>query len=397
MNQSITNFLSYGLFNLPWWGYIVFTLAITHITILSVTIFLHRHQAHRGLDLHPIMSHFFRLWIWLTTGMVTKEWTAIHRKHHAFSDRVGDPHSPQVFGLKTILRSGVELYQEEARNPETMKKYGGGTPDDWLERNLYAKHSKLGVSIMLVTDIILFGPIGLSIWALQMIWIPLFAAGIINGVGHFFGYRNFPVADKSTNIIPWGIFIGGEELHNNHHTFGTSAKFSYKWYEFDYGWMWIKILSVFRLAKVKKKIPTLTIAKTPKLIPDNVTLEAIISNRYHLAMRYAKAMKQDCKLELAKLQGALRRKLSWGKMKVLLSKDEDMLTHEEKGLIVEIKASSPLLKNAFNLRSELAKLWMRSTLTREELLNFLQNWCSVAEASGIIRLENFSAKLRAAC
>src|SRR5262245_25747095 len=222
-----------GLLDLPWWGYVVAALVLTQITIASVTIYLHRHQAHRALDLHPVVSHFFRFWLWLTTGMVTKEWAAVHRKHHAKCETAEDPHSPVTRGISKVLLEGAELYRAEAMNSETLEKYGHGTPDDWLERNLYAKHSVIGVSIMLLTDVALFGVIGVTVWAIQMMWIPVLAAGVINGLGHYFGYRNYDCNDAATNVLPIGILIGGEELHNNHHTFATSAKLSSKWYEFD--------------------------------------------------------------------------------------------------------------------------------------------------------------------
>ena len=248
MNSDFLSLVSQGLLPLPWWGYVVLALALTHVTIAAVTIFLHRSQAHRGLDLHPIVSHFFRFWLWLTTGMVTKEWVAIHRKHHAKCETEDDPHSPQTRGIKTVLLTGSELYRTEAKNQETMEKYGAGTPDDWLERNVYTRFSWEGVGLMLVINVLLFGPIGMSIWAIQMMWIPVTAAGIINGLGHFWGYRNFSTEDASTNIIPWGIIIGGEELHNNHHAYGTSAKLSSQWYEFDLGWAYIRGLEALGLA-----------------------------------------------------------------------------------------------------------------------------------------------------
>lgn len=394
-HQHIINALEHGLVNLPWWGYIVFTAIMTHITIICTTIYLHRHQAHRALDLHPIISHFFRFWLWLTTGIVTKEWAAIHRKHHAFADVKGDPHSPHVFGIKKVLREGYELYRAEAENEETLKKYGSGTPNDWMERNVYTKYDRLGIKIMFATNLILFGPIGLSIWAVQMVFIPITAAGIINGIGHYFGYRNFSCTDKSRNILPWGILIGGEELHNNHHAFGVSAKLSCKWYEFDYGWMWIKILSVFGLAKVKRTIPVL--GTTAKTNPDYATLDAIIRNRYNIAVLYAMVLKHECKLELSKIQANMKNKLSLRKIKKLLVKDEDMLTTEEKGLIVQLIANSQVLKHAFNLRFELTRLWERSTLSKEELLQTLQNWCKRAEESGINTLQTFSLRLKTAC
>src|SRR4051812_41802329 len=244
-----------GIYDLPWWGYVVYTLVVTHITIAAVTIYLHRHQAHRALDLHPLPSHFFRFWLWLTTGMVTKEWAAIHRKHHAKCETPDDPHSPQVYGISKVMWGGAELYRKESVNKETLDRYGHGTPDDWIERNLYSRYTVVGISLMLVANFVLFGFIGVTIWAVQMMWIPLTAAGVINGIGHFWGYRNFQPADASRNIVPWGILIGGEELHNNHHAYGTSARLSNRWYEFDIGWLYIRCLQMMGLAEVKKIAP----------------------------------------------------------------------------------------------------------------------------------------------
>ena len=239
-----------GVFDLPWWGYVLVALALTHVTIVSVTIFLHRHQAHRALDLHPLASHFFRLWLWLTTGMVTREWAAVHRKHHAKCDTPDDPHSPQVYGINRVLWLGVFLYVKEARKPETLERYGHGTPDDWLERNLYARFQVVGIVLMGAADVVLFGVVpGGLILLTQVAWIPFWAAGVINGVGHYWGYRNWPTPDWSTNIVPWGVLIGGEELHNNHHAFPTSAKLSYKWFEFDVGWLYIVVLDALGLAR----------------------------------------------------------------------------------------------------------------------------------------------------
>src|SRR5690625_2726705 len=255
--NTFTQFMANGLLDWSWWQVALAALALTHVTIIAVTIFLHRSQAHRGLDLHPAVMHFFRFWLWLTTGMVTKEWVAIHRKHHARVEREGDPHSPVVFGLGMVFFRGAELYRNEAKNPETLKRFGHGTPDDWIERNLYAKHNLLGILIMLGIDLALFGALGLTVWAIQMAWIPFWAAGVVNGVGHALGYRNFASPDTSTNIVPWGIIIGGEELHNNHHVYGTSAKFSSRWFEFDLCWCYIQVLRFFKLAKVKKVAPKL--------------------------------------------------------------------------------------------------------------------------------------------
>ncbi len=393
--MSFISFIEHGLIALPWWGYILYGFIVTHITILAITIFLHRHQAHRALELHPIISHFFRFWLWMTTGMVTKEWAAIHRKHHAFSDKEGDPHSPLVFGLKKVLSEGAELYQKESKNLETLKKYGYGTPNDWLENNVYSKHSKLGVSLMLIINVTLFGPLGLSIWAVQMMWTPINAAGIINGIGHFWGYRNFHNTDNSRNIIPWGILIGGEELHNNHHTFATSAKLSSKWYEFDLGWTWIKLFSYLGLAKIKKTIPVLSTTKTPKAMPDDQTLDAIVSNRYNLIVRYIKILKHDCKKELKTLKLNLRDSINWAKLKNILAKDHEHLTLEEKTILQKISEHSQILNKIVIMRADLTTLWQRSSLTKEELIVALQNWCKRAEASGIKKLQYFSVRLRA--
>ncbi len=275
-----------GLIDLPWWGYIVVALLLTHITIASVTIFLHRHQAHRALDLHPIVSHFFRFWLWLTTGMVTREWAAIHRKHHAKVETPEDPHSPQQWGIKKILWDGTSLYRAEAKNQETVAKYGHGTPDDWLERHVYTPHQSMGIVLMLVLNLVLFGPIGLSIWAVQMGWIPFFAAGVINGIGHYWGYRNYEVPDASRNIVPWGIVIGGEELHNNHHTFPSSAKLSSKRWEFDIGWLYIRLLEHIGAARVKKIPPELTLDATKEQI-DLETVKAVVTACFQVMVHFA--------------------------------------------------------------------------------------------------------------
>ena len=249
--KELISFGAGGLLQASWWQVVIYTLVVTHITIVAVTIFLHRCQAHRGLDLHPGVMHFFRFWLWITTGMVTKEWVAIHRKHHARCEREGDPHSPMMYGINKVLFSGAELYRHESKNAETLSKFGHGTPDDWLERNVYTKFSARGILLMLIIDVSLFGAMGLTVWAIQMAWIPFWAAGVVNGVSHWWGYRNTDTKDTSRNIIPWAVWIGGEELHNNHHADGANAKFSQRWYEFDLGWMYICILRFFRLATVR--------------------------------------------------------------------------------------------------------------------------------------------------
>src|ERR1700704_2749634 len=286
-----------GLLDLPWWGYVVAALALTHVTIAGVTIYLHRCQAHRALELHPVVSHFFRFWLWLTTGMVTKNWAAIHRKHHARCETEEDPHSPQVVGIEKVLWEGAELYRKEARNAETMDKYGRGTPDDWIERHLYTKHDRIGIGSLVVLNFVLFGFAGVAIWAVQMLWIPLFAAGVINGIGHYWGYRIFQPEDASTNIVPWGILIGGEELHNNHHAYASSARFSNRWYEFDIGWFYIRALEILGLAQVKKVAPTLKL-DTAKTRCDLATVQAVITHRYDVLAKYAKSLRHTCAEEI---------------------------------------------------------------------------------------------------
>ncbi len=383
-----------GMIDLPWWGYIVVALVLTHITIASVTIFLHRHQAHRALDLHPIPSHFFRFWLWLTTGIVTKEWAAIHRKHHAKCETVEDPHSPVVMGIGKVLREGAELYQKEAKNLETLDKYGHGTPDDWLERNVYGSHKVPGIALMLAINIVLFGPLGLTIWAVQMAWIPVNAAGIINGLGHHWGYRNFACADASTNIIPWGIFIGGEELHNNHHAYASSAKLSNKWYEFDIGWLYIRTLSIFKLAHVKKLAPKVRLVKVKKTLCDLETLQAVIVNRYEITARYAKLLKKTYAAEMAISKSHALSKFDMAHIKHWLHLDKNELTTHQSTKLNSAIEASPTLHLTYHLHQELATIWQRSTDTKEQLLKQLNDWCHRAENSGIAAVQQFSQRLR---
>ena len=393
--DGLIQFLAYGVTGATWWQTMIVALVFTHITIASVTIYLHRHQAHRSLDLHPIASHFFRFWLWMTTGMVTKEWTAIHRKHHAKCEHEGDPHSPVVFGIKKVFFEGSELYRAEAKNQETLDRYGHNTPNDWIERVVYTGRSRLGVSLMLVLNVALFGVLGVTVWAIQMIWIPITAAGIINGIGHWWGYRNFEATDASTNVSPWGIIIGGEELHNNHHTYPTSAKLSVKPYEFDIGWMYITMLSSVGLASVKKVPPKMAYGDV-KLVADEKTLEAIIANRYEVMAGYAREMRAACKRELDALH--LRR----GDATVLqsarqwLHRDDDKVPASVKPQLAQVRAEHPVLDKMVTMREELRALWSSTTATREQLATDLQAWCRRAEESGIAALRDFSIRLRSA-
>ncbi len=389
-----------GWLDLPWWGLVIVALVLTHITIASVTIYLHRHQAHRALELHPAVAHFFRLWLWLTTGMVTKEWAAIHRKHHAKVETAEDPHSPQVHGINKVLWLGVFLYVKESSNKETMERYGHGTPDDWIERNVYTPNSVWGLWLMGALNIALFGLVpGLLILLTQIVWIPFWAAGVINGIGHWFGYRSYDVADASTNIVPWGILIGGEELHNNHHAFAASAKLSSKWYEFDIGWMYIRTLETFRLATVRKVAPQLKFDRT-KAMPDLVTLQAVITHRYAVATSYARSLRAACADELVKLrerhghERAAGAAPGWRTIKQWLLADPSTLSAAEHAQREALFAHSKVLQQVYAMRVELSGVWERSTDSSEQLLVRLQDWCHRAESSGIAPLAQFSLKLR---
>jgi stearoyl-CoA desaturase (Delta-9 desaturase) len=399
MHDVVVRILAEGLLGATWWEVVLITLVLTHITISGVTIFLHRAQAHRALDLHPIPAHFFRFWLWLTTGMVTKEFVAVHRKHHAKCETEEDPHSPQTRGLKALLLTGVELYRTEAANAETLEKYGRGTPDDWIERNVYSRFSWQGVAVMMVIDLLLFGAIGAAVWAVQMVWIPWWATGIINGVGHFWGYRNFEAADASTNVSPWGILIGGEELHNNHHTYPTSAKFSVKPYEFDVGWLYINLMSKVGLATVRKTPPRLELGAV-RPVADDKTLEAIIANRYEVMARYAAELKVAVSVELERLrhEGA-ENSMRWVNMKLAkawLHRDDDKIPHGVKPQLQKALGDSPNLAKLVAMREELRQLWTRTNVSAEQLVADLQAWCKNAEDSGIAALQEFSFKLRAA-
>jgi stearoyl-CoA desaturase (delta-9 desaturase) len=386
-----------GVFDLPWWGTVIAVLVLTHITIAAVTIYLHRCQAHRALDLHPIASHFFRFWLWLTTGMVTKEWAAIHRKHHAKCETPEDPHSPQVLGINRVLWGGVFLYVKESHNRETMERYGHGTPDDWLERHVYTPLQKIGIVLMLAIDLVAFGIVpGALIWGVQMIWIPFWAAGVINGIGHYWGYRNFDAPDASRNIVPWGILIGGEELHNNHHAYATSAKLSNRWYEFDIGWAYIRILEMLGLAKVKKVAPRPKLAAA-RPVADFDTLQAVITYRYDVMHRYVGSLKQVFREEIEKLkatQAGLLDSRQVRAVKRLLARDAGELPAQDRLALDKVLSRSGRLATVYRMRGELAALWARSSATREQLVKQLQDWCVRAEASGIAQLQEMSLRLR---
>lgn len=393
--DGLIQWMAQGLTGAAWWQVMIAALVMTHITIASVTIYLHRHSAHRSIDLHPIPAHFFRFWLWLTSGMVTKEWTAIHRKHHAKCEHEGDPHSPVVFGIKKVFFEGSELYRAEAKNQETLDRYGHNTPNDWVERHVYTGRSRMGVSLMLIINVALFGALGVTVWAIQMIWIPVTAAGIINGIGHWWGYRNFEATDSSTNVSPWGILIGGEELHNNHHTYPTSAKLSVKPYEFDIGWMYITMLKSVGLAKVKKVSPKMAFGNV-KPVADEKTLEAIIANRYEVMAGFAREMRAASQREL---EGLKARSADIRVMKVAhawLHRDNEKVPAAVRPQLALARAEHPVLDKMVTMREELRALWSSTNASREQLAIDLQIWCRRAEESGIAALRDFSVKLRSA-
>jgi len=393
MFNAILEWLGHGTWHLAWWQVILFTLALTHVTMISVTVFLHRHQAHRALDLHPGVAHFFRLWLWLTTGQVTKEWAAIHRKHHAKCEQPDDPHSPQVYGIRKVLFQGAELYRAESKNKETMARYGHGTPDDWMERNLYTRFSWQGVGLMLVINLTLFGALGLTVWAVQMAWTPITAAGIINGAAHFWGYRNFESPDASTNISPWGIIIAGEELHNNHHTYPTSAKLSVKPYEFDIGWMYISILQFAGLAHVKKTPPKAAYGDV-RPVADEKTLEALIANRYEIMAGFAKQMQATVRQELAAMKARSADTAAIKAAKLWAHRDAEKIPVAAIPQLALARAASPVLDKMVTMREELRQMWLNTAVSREQLTSDLAAWCHRAEDSGIATLREFSFKLR---
>jgi stearoyl-CoA desaturase (delta-9 desaturase) len=384
----------FGLLDYTWKQDLLALLVMTQFTIAGVTIYLHRCQTHRALTLHPIISHCFRLWLWLSTGMVTKEWVSIHRKHHAHSDSHGDPHSPRVFGLKKVFFEGAELYRAARKDKEMIERYGHGTPDDWVERHIYSKYSSKGIYVMLLINLLLFGIPGLTLWAIQMLWIPLWAAGVINGIGHAWGYRNFECLDGARNIIPWGFWIGGEELHNNHHTFASSAKFSLKWWEFDLGWFYIRLLSLVGLAKVRKLPPRLIYSKN-KAHVDLDTVRAVVGHRFQVLSHYYKQVVKPMVKELkAEVSLDLKDKQLLSKAKVLFKREEKLLNVQAKARLETLLSRFERLKVIYQYRQNLQNIWLKTAVTQKELVEALQAWCKQAEESGIEVLREFSQTIK---
>jgi stearoyl-CoA desaturase (delta-9 desaturase) len=382
----------FGLLDAEWWQALLAALALTHATIATVTVYLHRAQAHRALDLHPAVSHFFRFWLWLTTGMVTREWVSIHRKHHARCETPDDPHSPQLLGLRKVLWQGAELYQAAAEDRAMVERYGHGTPDDWLERHLYTPHRNRGILLMLLIDLMLFGVWGLTVWAVQMVWIPFWAAGVINGVGHYWGYRNYESPDAATNILPWGILIGGEELHNNHHAFPSSARLSSKWWEFDLGWLYIRTLETLGLARVKKQAPRLTVVPGKQVV-DLETVKAVIVSRMHVLSHYAReVLVPVSKSELCDSAESCQR--LYRRTRRLLLRGDSQLDDAARKWLGRVLEQSQNLSTVYQFRQRLQAVWERTAGSQEQLVKALQDWCRQAEASGIQSLQEFSHRLR---
>lgn len=384
----------YGVLNLSFWGYVIATILLTQGTIAAVTIYLHRNQTHRALDLHPFISHIFRFWLWVTTGMITSEWVAIHRKHHATTDMEGDPHSPKMLGIKKVFWEGAELYRDARQDREMIAKYSHGTPDDWIENNIYKKYSSRGVLLMLLADILLFGLPGISIFGIQMMWIPLWAAGVVNGVGHYWGYRNFECPDTSTNVFPWGFWIGGEELHNNHHTFASSAKFSVKWWEFDIGWMYIRLLSMLGLAKVKKLPPILTQVDS-KLQVDVDTVKAVVGNRFQVMANYYKTVLAPM-LQQVKREQVIsdQDKKLVHRAETLLKREHSLLSPKSSSHLQELLARYEQLRVVYDFRESLQYVWQKTATSQKELIDSLQAWCKQAEESGLESLRQFALQLK---
>jgi stearoyl-CoA desaturase (delta-9 desaturase) len=377
------------------WIYILYTLILTHCTVIAVTVFLHRTQAHRSMDLHPIISHFFRCWLWLTTGIVTKEWVAIHRRHHTECETVNDPHSPQILGLKKVLFEGAELYQAEAKNQETLNRYGKSTPDDWLERNVYAKAKmrSVGIVIMLLVDIFLFGIPGVAIWAIQMMWIPFFAGGVVNGVGHYWGYRNFECPDAARNISPIGILMGGEELHNNHHTFAASAKLSVRWWEFDIGWFYIRALQLMKLARVHRAVPKINL-NTAKSVLDSESLKAIISNRFHIMHDYWREVILPIAREEKRFLSKNGKRFVRHSGKLLMREQSLIVKQQDQKLLQTMLKGRCSFLTVYHFRLTLQEIWHVTHMNQQELLDLINRWCKHAEETGIVVLENFAKRLR---
>ncbi|CTP89292.1 DesA family fatty acid desaturase [Xanthomonas graminis] len=393
MSDAILDFLSTGLLDVGWWGMLAVLLVFTQLTIFAVTLYLHRSQAHRGVDFHPLLSHFFRFWTWFTTSMITKEWVAIHRKHHAKVETDEDPHSPQTKGIGRVFWCGVELYREARAMRGDIEQYGKGAPNDWIERRLYSAHANWGPIALLAFNFLLFGLPGIALWALQMAWIPFWAAGVVNGLGHWWGYRNFESADTSTNLTPWALWIGGEELHNNHHAFPSSARFSMRRWELDIGWVAIRALAALRLARILRVAPTLDVR--PNIaVPDADTLRALLSHRFQAMTDYQRNVFTPALKEEAAQAGAKLRQLLPGRLRKGLVDDGRWLKPDAREQLHHWVAQRPRMRTLVEHRTRLAALLEARSHDASERLKQLQAWCHDAEASGIAALQAYAARLK---
>jgi stearoyl-CoA desaturase (delta-9 desaturase) len=388
----LLDWLSNGLLDLSATGVVVFTLVVTHVTIVSVTVYLHRHAAHRSVELHPVLQEFFRFWVWLTTGMITRQWAAIHRKHHAVCETEEDPHSPQIQGLKKIFWQGAEVYRAATEKPEIVARFGAGLPDDWVDRNIYQRFTFLGIALVLITDVALLGVIGITVWAVQMLWIPVFAAGVVNGIGHYWGYRNFECSDAATNILPWGILIGGEELHNNHHTYPNSAKLSQKAWEFDIGWLWIRLFEILGLAKARSTGPLVEKIEGKSTL-DIDTAWAVLNDRFRIMANYAEDVVAPLvEQEYRRADEATRNLFKKGKK--ILCREESLVDAAGKNRIAELIEHSADIKVIYEFRLRLLEVWAKRGASADELLGALKQWCVDAEATGIQVLSDFVDELK---
>ena len=396
MLDVLLNWAAHGLWHAGLGSLVLYTLLTTHVTIIAVTVYLHRSQAHRALDVHPALAHGFRFWLWVSTGMSTRQWVAVHRKHHARCETAEDPHSPVVKGIGEVLLRGAELYRAEAANAQTLERFGHGTPDDWLERRVYSRLAWQGVGAMLVFDVLLFGAVGATVWAVQMLWIPIWAAGVVNGIGHWWGYRNFSSRDASHNVVPWGLIIGGEELHNNHHTFPTSAKLSIKWWEFDLGWAYIRLFCLLGLARVRKLPPKVRLgALRPQVDP--ALLQTVIANRYDLMARYARELRRALRAEVRRVRAAGGARDQLQVLRVarrLVGREPDTLDAPSRAVIDAAAQGNAVLSTLLRMRDELSRVWEHSSASAEQLRQQLQDWCHRAEHSGIAALQGLSLRVR---
>jgi stearoyl-CoA desaturase (delta-9 desaturase) len=379
----------YGVLNLNFWEYVAVTFVMIQITFMGVTLYLHRDATHRSLDLHPALRHLFRFWLWMTSGIVTKEWVAVHRKHHARCETQDDPHSPVVYGLKKVLLEGAELYQVAARDPEVTEKFGRGTPDDWMERNVYLRHRNMGIVLMVILDLLLFGVPGIIIIAAQMLANPLMAAGVVNGIGHYYGYRNFECPDAARNVVPWGLLIAGEELHNNHHAFPSSAKFSVQRWEFDIGWLYIRVFRALGLARVIRVAPS-PVKVEPRVHIDLENVRAVIVNRMHVLRDYTRNVTLPVFRDELRVAGD---KLS-SRVRKLLVREPALLDTQAQSRLKEVLASNQTLKTVHEFRERLAVMWSGANMSNEKLVQYLKEWVAQAEASGIKGLQEFANTVR---